>query len=379
MNVDKQQTGNLPQMVSQRRKQTHRGRLKSKAFKKTLRKTHSSESSKSRKKRKRSAKSAESSHPVDTIQQEPFSTGSGEFSAVSKTTKLATTSEKSVATTDLLQQYFREIRKYPLLSKEEEYGLAVKFTKTQDPSLAYRLVTANLRLVVKIAKEYQSGMANPLDLIQEGNIGLMHAVKKFDPFRGIRLSSYSQWWIRAYILKYIVNNARIVKVGTTQAQRKLFFNLRKEREKLIAQGFKPEPSLIASRLNVHEHEVVEMQQRLDRSDLSLDAPVGAEQKSKVGDLIASGDQDVEEQVVEQEFRAQIRKHMKDFAKTLKGRQRVIWKKRLISDEPETLQKLGAEFGVTRERARQLEKEITNRFREFLQKRMPDLDAKDLLN
>jgi len=111
----------------------------------------------------------------------------------------------------------------------------------------------------------------------------------------------------------------------------------------------------------------------------LDAPVGAEQKSKVGDLIASGDQDVEEQVVEQEFRAQIRKHMKDFAKTLKGRQRVIWKKRLISDEPETLQKLGAEFGVTRERARQLEKEITNRFREFLQKRMPDLDAKDLLN
>jgi RNA polymerase sigma-32 factor len=279
---------------------------------------------------------------------------------------------------DLLQKYFREIRKYPLLTKEEEYDLAMRFAQTEDPKLAFRLTTANLRLVVKIAMEYQSAVANLLDLIQEGNIGLMQAVKKFDPFKGIRLSSYAQWWIRAYILKYLVNNARMVKVGTTQAQRKLFFNLRKEKDKLEALGFKPEPALLAARLDVRVEEVREMEQRLSRADVSLDAPLGDDQKNKVSDLMATDEMSVDEQVISRELHEHIRGYMNEFAKGLKDREKVIWIKRLTADEPLTLQEIGDLFGVTRERARQIEKELTRRFREFLQKHIPDLDAADLL-
>jgi len=293
--------------------------------------------------------------------------------------KITKASDTGPVKTDLLQQYFREIRKYPLLTREEELELAMDFKENEDSRTAFRLVTANLRLVVKIAMEYQSAVANLLDLIQEGNIGLMQAVKKFDPFRGIRLSSYAQWWIRAYILKYLVNNARMVKVGTTQAQRKLFFNLRKEKDKLEALGYKPEPALLAQRLNVRVEEVTQMDQRLTRHDLSLDAPIGDDKKSTVSDFMASNEPDVEEQVIETELRERIREHMGEFEKTLKERERVIWIKRLTSDEPLTLQEIGNEFGVTRERARQIEKEITNRFREFLERRMPDLNAYDLLS
>ncbi len=287
--------------------------------------------------------------------------------------------DKELANLDLLQRYFREIRKHPLLTKEEEFELAVKFQETKDPAIAYRLITSNLRLVVKISMEYQNAVTNLLDLIQEGNIGLMQAVKKFDPFRGIRLSSYAQWWIRAYILKYLVNNARMVKVGTTQAQRKLFFNLKKEKERLEALGFKPEPALLAARLDVRVEEVNEMEQRLARSDLSLDAPVGDDQKSKVADFMADDSANVEEQVIETQLRNEIRHHMDEFAKTLKDRERFIWDKRLTSDEPMTLQEIGDHFGVTRERARQIEKEITKKFRTYLQKQLPDLDAYDLLS
>lgn len=279
---------------------------------------------------------------------------------------------------DLLQKYFREIRRHRVLEKEEEHALAVELVKHQDPKIAFKLITANLRLVVKIAMEYQSAVANLLDLIQEGNIGLMQAVKKFDPYKGIRLSSYAQWWIRAYILKYLVNNARMVKVGTTQAQRKLFFNLRKEKERLEALGFKPEPALLAQRLDVRVEEVNEMEQRLSRSDISLDAPLGDDQKSKVSDLMASTDADAEELVIEREFHQRIRYFMDLFAKDLKDRERILWDLRLTADEPLTLQEIGDKFGVTRERARQIEKEITKRFRDFLQKHMPDLDASDLL-
>tara|TARA_B100000609_G_scaffold199550_1_gene204023 strand:+ start:50362 stop:51429 length:1068 start_codon:yes stop_codon:yes gene_type:complete len=293
--------------------------------------------------------------------------------------KRAKSSSRDVAPLDSLQRYYREIGRHPLLTKEEEYELAVEFSENQDPQLAYRLITANLRLVVKIAMEYKSAVTNLLDLIQEGNIGLMQAVKKFDPFKGIRLSSYAQWWIRAYILKYLVNNARMVKIGTTQAQRKLFFNLRKEKEKLEALGFKPEPALLAARLDVKVEEVTEMEKRLSRSDVSLDQPVGDEQKSKVADFMADTGVDVEGDVIEYELRSQIRGHMDEFAKSLKERELVIWYDRLTSDEPVTLQEIGQRFGVTRERARQIEKEITLKFRDYLQKRMPDLDAHDMLN
>ncbi|MGC4090945.1 MAG: sigma-70 family RNA polymerase sigma factor [Polyangiaceae bacterium] len=175
---------------------------------------------------------------------------------------------------DALQQYMSEVQRHPLLTPDEEHALAVQYVKTQDMKTAARLVTANLRLVVKLAYEYRRAYRNMMDLIQEGNIGLMQAVKRYDPYRGVKLSSYAAWWIRAYMLRFILNNWRLVKVGTTQAQRKLFFNLSKEKAKLTQMGIEPTHAEIAKRLNVEESEVVEMDRRLSRSDASLDAPVG---------------------------------------------------------------------------------------------------------
>ena len=156
---------------------------------------------------------------------------------------------------DALQRYMAEVARHPLLTREEEHALAVKFRETGDQQAAYRLVTANLRLVVKIAHEYRRAAFSLLDLVQEGNVGLLQAVQKYDPFRGVKLSSYAAWWIRAYILRYLMDNWRMVKLGTTQAQRKLFFNLRKEQAKLQQEGFETGggPKLLAERLNVTEH------------------------------------------------------------------------------------------------------------------------------
>ena len=188
-------------------------------------------------------------------------------------TKLPVPVERDLSRADALQRYMSEVARHPLLTREEEHRLATEFQKTQDPRLAYRLVTANLRLVVKIAHEYRRAAFNLLDLVQEGNVGLMHAVRKYDPNRGVKLSSYAAWWIRAYILRYLMDNWRMVKLGTTQAQRKLFFNLRKEQEKLLQQGFDAAPRLLAERLDVSEQDVQEMDQRLSNDEFSLDSPV----------------------------------------------------------------------------------------------------------
>src|SRR5262247_3153311 len=181
--------------------------------------------------------------------------------------------DKALVTFDPLQRYLAEIRRFPLVSREEEHRLAVDYKEYGNVEAAYRLVTANLRLVVMIARQYQRAFRNLLDLVQEGNIGLMEAVKNFDPYRGIRFPSYAVWWIRAYIIRYVMNNWRMVKLGTTQAQRKLFFNLQKEKDKLEAEGFVAGPKLLADRLGVKEKEIVEMEQRLGNSELSVDMPL----------------------------------------------------------------------------------------------------------
>jgi len=182
--------------------------------------------------------------------------------------------EKVPVKFDPLQMYLQEISKYPVLSREEEEAIAKAYYETKDPRLAYKLVVSNLRLVVKIALEFQKFWAhNFLDLIQEGNLGLLQAVKKFDPYKGVKFSYYASFWIKAYILKYIMDNWKLVKMGTTQAQRKLFYRLRKEKEKLSALGFEPTPAEIAKRLGVKEKEVEEMEQRMFTQDLSLEAPV----------------------------------------------------------------------------------------------------------
>src|SRR6266480_7701074 len=184
---------------------------------------------------------------------------------------------KALVPFDPLQRYLTEIRRFKLLSREEEHRLAVQYKEYGDVGAAYKLVTANLRLVVMIAREYQKAFKNLLDLIQEGNMGLMEAVKNFDPYRGVRFPSYAVWWIRAYIIRYLMNNWRMVKLGTTQAQRRLFFNLQKEKQRLEAEGFDVTPKLIARRLDVKPSEVVEMEQRMSARDLSVDSPIGADE------------------------------------------------------------------------------------------------------
>jgi len=283
---------------------------------------------------------------------------------------------------DPLTAYIHETRRYPLLTREEEHELAVKLVEEEDAVAARRLIEANLRLVVKIAYEYRRAHRNLLDLIQEGNIGLMQAVRKYDPYRGVKLSSYAAWWIRAYILKFILNNWRLVKIGTTQAQRKLFFNLRKEKERLEQLGFAPEPALLAERLDVRERDVIEMETRMGSPEASLDAPLtspdGDGGQRTRHDLVAGEDDERPDIRVEQsEFHKLLRDKLEAFAKTLKGREETIFRERWLTDSPLTLQQIGDRYGVSRERARQLEKRMLTRLRKFLEQEFGtavDIDA-----
>jgi RNA polymerase sigma-32 factor len=279
---------------------------------------------------------------------------------------------------DSLQRYLAEIRRYPLLTPEEEHEFAVQYKEYGDIEGAYRLVTGNLRLVVMIARQYQRAFRNLLDLVQEGNIGLMEAVRNFDPYRGVRFPSYAVWWVRAYIIRYIMNNWRMVKIGTTQAQRKLFFNLQKERERLEAEGFSPEPKLLAQNLGVKEEEVVEMTQRLTSRDLSVDAPIDGEDESATFlDFLADKKGTAEQEVAANEYRELISEKMAEFAKTLKGKEQVIFAKRLLAEEPLTLQEIGDQYGISRERVRQLESRIKKKLKEYLLRELRDLKDLDV--
>jgi RNA polymerase sigma-32 factor len=282
---------------------------------------------------------------------------------------------------DPLTAYIQETRRYALLDRDQEHDLAVRLVEEGDTDAARRLIESNLRLVVKIAYEYRRAHRNLLDLIQEGNIGLMQAVRKYDPYRGVKLSSYAAWWIRAYILKFILNNWRLVKIGTTQAQRKLFFNLRKEKERLEQLGFQPEPALLADRLDVRERDVIEMETRMGSPEASLDAPmtgVDGEGARTRHDLVADADQgrpDV--RVEESEFTVLLRQKLEAFARTLKGREETIFRERWLTDSPLTLQQIGDRYGVSRERARQLEKRMLTRLRKYLEQELGtavDIDA-----
>ncbi|HZN93813.1 MAG TPA: RNA polymerase factor sigma-32 [Myxococcales bacterium] len=277
-------------------------------------------------------------------------------------------------TRDALQAYMAEVNRHPLLSREEEHELAVHYRDTGDVKAAYTLVAANLRLVVKLAHEYHRNPLSLLDLVQEGNIGLMQAVKKYDPDRGVKLSSYAAWWIRAYILRYIMDNWKMVKLGTTEAQRKLFFKLRQEQERLTVQGFEVTPKLLAERLHVTEQDVVEMDQRLGHDELSLDAPLGDDQKQTRADrFLPSNTTGAEEALANEELKKIFRERLAEFAKTLQDKERYIFEKRLISENPLTLQDIGDHYGVSRERARQIEAALINRMRDYMRESMPDFE------
>jgi RNA polymerase sigma-32 factor len=283
------------------------------------------------------------------------------------------TSSSTLSRRDPLGAYMRDVQRYPLLSKEEEHDLAVRYFEQEDLEAARRLVTSNLRLVVKIAYDYRQAYKNILDLVQEGNIGLMQAVKKYDPYKGVKLSSYAAWWIRAYILRYILNNHRLVKVGTTQAQRKLFFNLQKEKARLSAMGIEPTAELIAERLNVPERDVVSMDMRLAAGDASLDAPVGTSEGRSVArvELLPSDDVRIDDTLADAQVEDQFTAKIHEFGATLEGKEKKIFDDRLVADDPKTLQVLGDEFGVSRERVRQIEKRLLKKLKDFLHKELGD--------
>ncbi|HLI81732.1 MAG TPA: RNA polymerase factor sigma-32, partial [Candidatus Binataceae bacterium] len=276
---------------------------------------------------------------------------------------------------DPLSRYLAEVRRFPLLTREEESVIAKRYTQTHDREDAFRLVTANLRLVVKIAMEFARASKNLLDLIQEGNVGLMEAVKNFDPYRGIRFPSYAVWWIRAYIYRYLINNWRLVKIGTTQAQRKLFFNLKKETDRLEAEGFTPQPKLIAQRMGVKESEVREMQDRMSQSEVSLDQPVPNTEDTRLLDVLPDSDplSNPEEATANDEFRRFAREKVEEFEHQLEGKDLEIFRERLLSEDPITLQEIGEKFGISRERVRQIENRLKKRFKDFVKGEGSDIE------
>jgi RNA polymerase sigma-32 factor len=281
---------------------------------------------------------------------------------------------------DPLRAYMAEVARHPVLTREAEHELAVQYRETGDVEAAYKLVASNLRLVVKIAHEYRRTAFQLLDLVQEGNMGLMQAVKKYDPWKGVKLSSYAAWWIRAYIIRFVMENWRMVKLGTTQAQRKLFFNLAKEREKLLARGIDPTPRLLAKNLQVEEKDVEEMTARMAGDDLSLDAPLPGDdetRQTRLDRVAASGEPAPDERIGDEQLRRLFREKLDVFAKTITdAKERYIFEHRLLPPDgvaPLTLQEVGDKFKLTRERARQIEAKLTGRLRSYLRSEIPDFE------
>jgi RNA polymerase sigma-32 factor len=285
--------------------------------------------------------------------------------------ELAPTEIKSLRT-DPLKRYIFEIGQYEVLPRDEQNNLAIRFQENHESKAITLLVASNLRLVFKIAKDFQRPwMQNLSDLIQEGNLGLIRAAEKFDPYRGVKFSYYASFWIKAYILKFILDNWRLVKIGTTGAQRKLFFRLNKEKDKLINEGFEPEPGLLSQRLGLSHKDVINMDQRLNCRDVSLNEPVKEYSNAEMIDYIPAKDKSPEEQIADSQIRELLHQKIDEFKSTITHRECEIFEKRIFTDDPFTLQKLGDRFGITRERVRLVEKGIINKIKAFFEREIPD--------
>lgn len=273
----------------------------------------------------------------------------------------------AVGPRDSLHLYLREVSRFPLLKPDEEHELAVRVRDHNDPDAAFRLVSSHLRLVVRIAMDFQRRwMQNVLDLVQEGNVGLMRAVNKFDPDKGIKFSYYASFWIKAYILKFIMDNWRMVKIGTTQVQRKLFYNLNRERQKLIVQGFDPDAAMLSERLGVTEDQITEMDQRLASADLSLNVPVGEDAGGATRmDFLPALGPGIEDSLARDEIAGLVRSRLKTILPKLNEKELYILQNRLLTDEPVTLREIGERYNVTRERVRQLEARLLEKIRQHL--------------
>lgn len=268
---------------------------------------------------------------------------------------------------DLLSYYLAEVRRYPLLDPDEERRLAIQYQESGDPEAAHRLVTANLRLVVKLAFQYHRQWSNVLDLIQEGNVGLVEALSRYDPYRGIRFSSYAQYWIRAMILRFLMDNYRMVRLGSTRHGRKLFFQLQKERDRLIREGVHPSTLALSQALNVPEEEIVVVDRHLSAPALSLHAPASGEEGRPLADLVEDEDTLQPDELVERaELGDLVQRGLASFAATLTDeRELAIWTERLTAQDPASLALLGERFGVSKERVRQVESRLKKRLKEHL--------------
>jgi RNA polymerase sigma-32 factor len=273
----------------------------------------------------------------------------------------------SLKVQDPLTLYLKEISKHKLLTIEEEKELTLQLLETGDIDTAKKLVLANLRLVVKIALEYKNAYKNVMDLIQEGNIGLMKAVSKYDPAKGAKLSYYASWWIRSYILKFILDNFRLVKIGTTQEQKKLFYNLMREKQRLMSMGITPDVKLLSENLGVSEKAVIEMDHRLGThgQEVSLDKPLDDSGHQTLGDLIGDDDENPEAMLADLQNLEILQNNLGDFVKGLKPRDQEIFKKRLLSEVPESLQSIADQYGVSRERIRQVEERLIEQLKIYM--------------
>jgi RNA polymerase sigma-32 factor len=270
---------------------------------------------------------------------------------------------KSLTTTDPLLTYLNEIRRYKVLSREEEQVLAKKYYESKDPAAAEALVKANLRFVVKVAAEYSKFGSKMIDLIQEGNVGLMHAVREFNPYKGARLITYAVWWIRGYIQEFMMRQYSLVRIGTTQNQRKLFYKLKKEKEALDAMGIEPSMQLLSSRLGIPEDEVRDMAQRMSGRDLSLDRPLDDESGASLGDMQKNHlDQPLDEALAKAEQLAILTDKINEIRPELSDREKIILDERILNDDPLTLQEIGEKYGITREAVRQMEQRLMKKIK-----------------
>jgi len=274
---------------------------------------------------------------------------------------------------DPLRRYLLEISKFSPLSREEEHSVAARFRETGDREAAFKLITSNLKLVIKIAMIYHKVYRNLLDLIQEGNLGLIQAVRRFDPDRGTRLPTYAAWWIKAYILKFLLDNTRMVRIGTTNTRRKILMNLSREKRELEARGIDPSSALLAQNLGVDERELREVERGMASMDLSLDAPLGDnDDDRRYIDTLNLMEENIDERIARGEFRNLLEKKFAEFARTLSDRESVILKQRLISDDPETLQQIASRYGISREAVRVAEKKLISKVKKYMVESFGDI-------
>ncbi len=313
--------------------------------------------------------------PVQDDRELELEPGGKEPDGSSPPTSLVPSRGGGLVPSDPYRRYIAEVGRYQTLDREEEQELSRRYRETGDREALFRLITANLMLVVRVAHSFRRAARNLLDLIQEGNLGLLQAVERFDPELGVRLPTYAAWWVRAYMVKFLLDNVRLVRVGTTNARRKLLRNLRKEKERLSNLGYEVGPPQLAAHFGVSEEDVTEVQKALSSRDVSLDEPVGTDSDRRAEDVFVDDrSPGIDEAVARKELQERTEAAIASFRHGLKSREESILDLRILAEEPLTLQALGDRFGTTREAVRQAEQRLMKRLEGHLRTELGDLGS-----